>query len=67
MSRSGVYVWRALKGYDLTNFESLGVSKPVIIGHGISHDKAFKNMLALAARMIEADLMTKMTASFTRN
>lgn len=55
------------------NFENyggtpvLGISKPVIIGHGISHDKAFKNMLALAARMIEADLMTKMTASFTRN
>jgi len=45
----------------------LGISKPVIIGHGISHDTAFKNMLALAARMIEADLMTKMTASFTRN
>jgi len=28
--RSGVFVWRALKGYDLTNFESLGVSKPVV-------------------------------------
>jgi glycerol-3-phosphate acyltransferase PlsX len=55
------------------NFENyggtpvLGVSKPVIIGHGISHDKAFKNMLLLAARMIEADLMTKMKASFTGN
>jgi len=58
---------------DRFNFENyggtpvLGISKPVIIGHGISHDKAFKNMLALAARMIEADLMTKMQASFTRN
>lgn len=57
---------------DRFNFENyggtpvLGVSKPVIIGHGISHGKAFKNMLALAARMIEADLMAKMTASFTR-
>lgn len=30
MSRSGVCIWRALKGYDLTNFESLGVSKPVV-------------------------------------
>ncbi|WP_416066750.1 DEAD/DEAH box helicase [Rhizobium sp. ZK1] len=30
MRRSGVFVWRALKGYDLTNFESLGVSKPVV-------------------------------------
>ncbi len=30
LSRSGVCFWRALKGYDLTNFESLGVSKPVV-------------------------------------
>jgi glycerol-3-phosphate acyltransferase PlsX len=45
----------------------LGVSKPVIIGHGISHGKAFKNMIVLAAKMIEADLMTKMKASFTGN
>jgi phosphate acyltransferase len=56
---------------DRFNFENyggtpvLGVSKPVIIGHGISHDKAFKNMIALAAKMIDADLMTKMKASFT--
>jgi phosphate acyltransferase len=54
------------------NFENyggtpvLGVSKPVIIGHGISHDKAFKNMIVLAAKMIEAGLMTKMKASFTK-
>jgi len=43
----------------------LGVSKPVIIGHGISHATAFKNMIAVAAKMIETDLMTKMKASFT--
>jgi glycerol-3-phosphate acyltransferase PlsX len=43
----------------------LGISKPVIIGHGISHAKAFKNMLLLAAKMLEAGLMEKMTASFT--
>ena len=43
----------------------LGVSKPVIIGHGISKSLAFKNMLLAAARMIESDLMTKMKASFT--
>jgi phosphate acyltransferase len=43
----------------------LGVSKPVIIGHGISKSRAFKNMIAVAAKMIEADLMTKMKASFT--
>jgi glycerol-3-phosphate acyltransferase PlsX len=43
----------------------LGVAKPVIIGHGISHDKAFANMIRLAQKMIEADLMEKMKASFT--
>ena len=45
----------------------LGVTKPVIIGHGISQSKAFKNMIAVAAKMIETDLMTKMKASFTGN
>lgn len=43
----------------------LGVAKPVIIGHGISHDKAFANMIRLAQKMIEAELMEKMKASFT--
>jgi phosphate acyltransferase len=43
----------------------LGVAKPVIIGHGISHEKAFSNMIKLAQKMIEADLMEKMKASFT--
>ena len=42
----------------------LGVSKPVIIGHGISHAKAFANMIALAQKMIETNLMDKMKASF---
>ncbi|GAC1452723.1 MAG: phosphate acyltransferase PlsX [Chitinophagaceae bacterium] len=45
----------------------LGVAKPVIIGHGISQGKAFRNMIAVAAKMIETDLMTKMKASFTGN
>ncbi len=58
---------------DRFNFENyggtpvLGVSKPVIIGHGISHGKAFMNMIALAAKMLETDLMTKMKDSFTGN
>jgi phosphate acyltransferase len=53
------------------NFENyggtpvLGVSKPVIIGHGISHAKAYKNMIALAAKMIATNLMEKMKDSFT--
>jgi glycerol-3-phosphate acyltransferase PlsX len=33
----------------------IGVSKPVIIGHGISNAKAFKNMIAVAEKMIESD------------
>jgi len=52
--------------FDRFNFENyggtpvLGVSKPVIIGHGISHAKAFKNMILLAEKMIEKDVMVKM-------
>jgi glycerol-3-phosphate acyltransferase PlsX len=52
------------------NFENyggtpvLGVSKPVIIGHGISHGKAFANMIRLAEKMIESDLLSKMKDSF---
>jgi phosphate acyltransferase len=48
------------------NFENyggtpvLGVAKPVIIGHGISHARAFKNMIMLAQKMIEKDVMSKM-------
>jgi glycerol-3-phosphate acyltransferase PlsX len=52
--------------FDRFNFEIyggtpvLGVAKPVIIGHGISHARAFKNMIVLAQKMIEKDLMSKM-------
>jgi glycerol-3-phosphate acyltransferase PlsX len=52
--------------FDRFNFENyggtpvLGVAKPVIIGHGISHAKAFKNMIILAQKMIEKDVMNKM-------
>lgn len=42
----------------------LGVAKPVIIGHGISNAKAFKNMIVLAEKMIETDLCNKMKNSF---
>lgn len=55
---------------DRFNFENyggtpvLGVAKPVIIGHGISHAKAFSNMIKLAQKMIATDLMAKMKASF---
>ena len=52
--------------FDRFNFEIyggtpvLGVNKPVIIGHGISHGTAFKNMIALAQKMIEKNVMEKM-------
>jgi glycerol-3-phosphate acyltransferase PlsX len=42
----------------------LGVAKPVIIGHGISHAKAFSNMIHLAQKMIATDLLGKMKESF---
>ena len=54
--------------FDRFNFENyggtpvLGISKPVIIGHGISKGKAFKNMIALAEKMIEKDVMQKLQA-----
>ncbi len=38
----------------------LGLRKPVIIGHGISHQKAFCNMLQLAVKMVETNVMGKM-------
>jgi glycerol-3-phosphate acyltransferase PlsX len=56
--------------FDRFNFENyggtpvLGVAKPVIIGHGISHGKAFKNMILLAEKMIASGLMKKMKESF---
>jgi phosphate acyltransferase len=34
----------------------LGINSPVIIGHGISHALAFKNMIDVAKRIVKADL-----------
>ncbi len=42
----------------------LGVAKPVIIGHGISNAKAFKNMVLVAEKMIESDLCGKIADQF---
>jgi glycerol-3-phosphate acyltransferase PlsX len=56
--------------FDRFNFENyggtpvLGVAKPVIIGHGISQAKAFKNMILVAQKMIETDLLGKMKSAF---
>jgi phosphate acyltransferase len=56
--------------FERFNFETyggvpvLGVDKPVIIGHGISGATAFKNMIRIAASMIENDLSSKIKNSF---
>ena len=42
----------------------LGVNKPVIIGHGISHAKAFDNMIKIAKKMLDENLIDKMRRSF---
>ena len=49
--------------FDRFNFENyggtpvLGITKPVIIGHGISGATSFMNMIQLAQLMIEKDVM----------
>ncbi|TBR19703.1 MAG: phosphate acyltransferase PlsX [Chitinophagaceae bacterium] len=56
--------------FDRFNFENyggtpvLGVNKPVIIGHGISQNLAFQNMILLAQKMAEKDVMGKMKQEF---
>ncbi|CAN5642899.1 phosphate acyltransferase PlsX [soil metagenome] len=58
--------------FDRFNFEMyggvpvLGVAKPVIIGHGISKDLAFKNMISIAQQMLEKDLLQKMKDVFVQ-
>lgn len=59
--------------FDRFNFEMyggvpvLGVAKPVIIGHGISKDVAFKNMIGIAQQMLEKDLLQKIKDAFMQN
>lgn len=56
--------------FDRFNFENyggtpvLGVTKPVIIGHGISKALAFSNMIRLSEKMIKTGLMDKLQSSF---
>ncbi len=44
----------------------LGINSPVIIGHGISHALAFKNMIAVASKIVQADLMGAFKARFAQ-
>lgn len=43
----------------------LGIAKPVIIGHGISNDKAFKNMFVQAEKMFDSDFCDKVKMNFS--
>src|SRR5215211_1837677 len=52
-----------LDRFDFENYGGtpvLGIAKPVIIGHGISKEKAFKNMILLAEKKIEKEVMQKL-------
>jgi phosphate acyltransferase len=42
----------------------LGVNKPVIIGHGISHGLAFENMIQMARKMYDEHLIEKIRSRF---
>lgn len=56
---------------DLFNFENyggtpvLGVSEPVIIGHGISKFNAFSNMIDVAEKIIRSQLLDKIRENFS--
>jgi glycerol-3-phosphate acyltransferase PlsX len=51
--------------FEMFNFENfggtpvLGVKAPLVIGHGISNDKAIKNMLFHTMEVVRADLVNK--------
>lgn len=42
----------------------LGINKPVIIGHGISSERAFVNMLEEAGKMVQTELITQLKQAF---
>src|SRR6202012_56016 len=42
----------------------LGINSPVIIGHGISHALAFKNMISVAQRIISSKLIDTFKKNF---
>jgi glycerol-3-phosphate acyltransferase PlsX len=43
----------------------LGIEKPVIIGHGVSGNEAFMNMIILAEKMISTDFLNKVKSKFS--
>ena len=52
--------------FEMFNFENfggtpvLGVNAPLLIGHGVSNDKAIKNMLLHTAEVVGANLVTRL-------
>jgi glycerol-3-phosphate acyltransferase PlsX len=58
------------KFLDSMNYETyggtpiLGINSPVIIGHGISHALAFRNMIEVACKIVDANLMDAFKAHF---
>ena len=56
---------------DKFNFEHyggtpiLGIKKPVIIGHGITKSKTFRNMIKLAKNVVDSNLISKIEQSFS--
>lgn len=66
-------VRKVCNGYfEMFNFENfggtpvLGVQAPLVIGHGISNDKAIKNMIIQTARVVESGLIEKIKESFNK-
>ena len=55
------------------NFENyggtpiLGIKKPVIVGHGISKAKTFRNMIKLSKNVVDSNLISKIELSFSES
>lgn len=43
----------------------LGIKKPVIVGHGITKEKTFRNMIKLAKNVVDSKLISKIELSFS--
>ena len=59
-----------VKQMDFENYGAtpvIGINKPVLIGHGISRVKAFKNMIITSKRLINARMKEKVRKKFLKN
>ena len=43
----------------------LGIKKPVIVGHGITKEKTFRNMIKLSKNVVDSNLISKIEQSFS--